>query len=418
MVDAAEITAPRVTTVRVGELPAPVPACDESIWRVLGSPLVSGDAEGDAAGSLLGETIAVKDLFEVAGFAVGAGVPDYLRGGKAAVTSAAAVRALLAAGASVRGIAQTDEFAYSLAGDNEHYGTPPNARAPGALPGGSSSGPAAAVALGHASIGLATDTAGSTRVPASYQGLWGLRSTHDAVSREGLLPLAPSFDAVGWITRTPEVLRLAAAASLDLSAQMEPESPCVVAVSLVFAATEAVQASFVSLLDRVHGDGLLSEPAIVDLGALDPLLSAFRTVQGAEAWRSHGSWIDEHPGALGAAVATRFEAARRVSESEEADARGILHEAREHLDAVLDNRVLLLPSASSGAPNRDAHPSVINAAREATLLLTCLAAIGGYPAVSAPLLAADGRAVGLSLVGPRFSDLALVDLAARLASRD
>ena len=84
--------------------------------------------------------------------------------------------------------------AYSIAGLNPDYGTPPNAAVRGAIPGGSSSGPASAVALGQADIGLGTDTAGSIRVPASYQGLWGLRTTHGAVSLEGVAPLAPRYD--------------------------------------------------------------------------------------------------------------------------------------------------------------------------------------------------------------------------------
>ena len=120
--------------------------------------------------------------------------------------TAPAVQALLDAGAEVLGIARTDELAYSIAGANPHYGTPPNARVPGALPGGSSNGPASAVALGQADIGLATDTGGSIRVPASYQGLWGLRTTHGRVARDGLLPLAPSFDTVGWLTRDRALL--------------------------------------------------------------------------------------------------------------------------------------------------------------------------------------------------------------------
>ncbi|MDO9079141.1 MAG: amidase family protein, partial [Brevundimonas sp.] len=119
---------------------------------------------------------------------------------------------LLAAGASVPGIAQTDEFAYSIAGRNPHYGTPPNPAVLGGVPGWSSSGPASAVALGQASIGLGTDTVGSIRVPASYQGLWGLRTTHGSVSADRLLPLAPTFDSVGWVTRSAIALRAAAEA--------------------------------------------------------------------------------------------------------------------------------------------------------------------------------------------------------------
>ena len=145
------------------------PPLDRSVWRSVGDPFLQGAWEG----ALAGLTVAVKDLFAIAGFRIGAGNPTFLEEARPEKVTAPAVADLLRAGASLRGIARTDEFAYSIAGDNVHYGTPPNGAVVGALPGGSSSGPASAVAAGHADIGLATDTAGSIRVPASDQGLWG-----------------------------------------------------------------------------------------------------------------------------------------------------------------------------------------------------------------------------------------------------
>ena len=178
-------------------------AFDRSVWRTVGDPLWQGAWEGPLAGL----TVAVKDLFAIKGYRIGAGNPAFLDGARAETTTAPAVSDLLRGGASLRGIARTDEFAYSIAGDNVHYGTPPNGALPGALPGGSSSGPASAVATGQADVGLATDTAGSVRVPASYQGLWGLRTTHGLVPRQGLLPLAQSFDTIGWLTRDGDTLQ-------------------------------------------------------------------------------------------------------------------------------------------------------------------------------------------------------------------
>ena len=178
-------------------------ALDRSVWRTVGDPLWQGAWEG----ALAGLTVAVKDLFAIKGYRIGAGNPAFLADARPETTTAAAVTDLLRGGASLRGIARTDEFAYSIAGDNVHYGTPPNGALPGALPGGSSSGPASAVATGQAEIGLATDTAGSVRVPASYQGLWGLRTTHGLVPRQGLLPLAQSFDTIGWLTRDGATLQ-------------------------------------------------------------------------------------------------------------------------------------------------------------------------------------------------------------------
>jgi len=401
--------------VEVAQVAAPPAAINTTVWRLVGTPLVD-PAEGTEAGELAGETIAVKDLFDITGFTVGAGNPAYLREATPATSTAPALAALLGSGASVRGIARTDEFAYSIAGDNAHYGTPPNVRVPGALPGGSSSGPATAVALGQASIGLATDTAGSIRVPASYQGLWGLRSTHGAVDRDGLLPLAPSFDTVGWLTRGPRELRAAAGASLDVAAQTGLPARFAVSAALVFAADEDVQAAFVAGLDRLTRVGLLPAPDLVDVGDLAEALRIFRTVQAAEAWRANGAWVTAHPGALGAAVASRFEVASRTDPAAEAEARVALAAARERLDAVLDGRILLLPSASSTAPSRNANPAAVDATRTATLTMTCLAGIGGYPALSVPLFEAGGAPVGLCLVGPRHSDLALIDRGAELAA--
>ncbi|WP_207795518.1 AtzH-like domain-containing protein [Cryobacterium zongtaii] len=403
--------------VEVAQVAAPPAAITPTVWRLVGNPLVAAAASG----ALDGETIAVKDLYDIIGFTVGAGNPAYLSEATPATETAAAVAALLGAGASVRGIAQTDEFAYSIAGDNEHYGTSPNVRVPGGLPGGSSSGPAAAVALGQAGVGLATDTAGSIRVPASYQGLWGLRSTHGAVDRAGLLPLAPSFDTVGWLTRTPGVLRAAAAASLDPAQQTsaaQADAPTRFAVSsaLVFACDDDVQDVFVAGLDGLTRAGLLPAPDLVDVGDLAEALRIFRAIQMAEAWKSNGDWVTAHPGALGTAVASRFESASRTDPAAEAEARIALAAARDRLDSVLDGRILLLPSASSTAPSRHANPAAIEATRTATLTLTSLAGIGGYPALSVPLFESRGKPVGLCLVGPRHTDLALIDVGAKLAA--
>ena len=191
---------------------------DRSVWRVVGAPLVAALGPGPLDGC----GVAVKDLFAVAGYPVGAGVPAYLAGQAPRPASASSVTALQRAGAHLVGIAQTDEFAYSIAGRNAHYGATPNPAAPGRLGGGSSSGPAAAVALGQAEIGLGTDTAGSIRVPASYHGLVGFRPTHGAVEAEGVLPLAPSFDTVGWLTRDVATSRAVATVLLPPAVACQP----------------------------------------------------------------------------------------------------------------------------------------------------------------------------------------------------
>jgi len=397
--------------IAVAQVAAPAPAADPRIWRAVGHPLVAATGSGP----LDGASVAVKDLFAVAGFAVGAGNPAYLAESRPAAEHAPAVRVLLDAGAELRGIARTDEFAYSVAGANPHYGAPPNPYAPLHLPGGSSSGPASAVAMGHAEIGLGTDTAGSIRVPASHQGLWGLRTTHGTVSRHGLLPLAPSFDTVGWLTRDPGLLARAARVSLPAgSGTASADRSYAVCPAVLELAQPSARAAFTVAIESWTRGGLLPAPRVISLPDPDAAFAAFRTVQAAEAWRSHGAWVRDHPDALGADVAARFAWASSVTAEQEAEARGALAVVRAQIEDVLEDSVLLSPTVTAPAPPRSADAAHLDAARTATITLTCLAAITGRPALSVPLLRADGAPLGLSLIGPRHTDLDLVARGAAL----
>jgi Asp-tRNA(Asn)/Glu-tRNA(Gln) amidotransferase A subunit family amidase len=173
-----------------------------------------------------------------------------------------------------------------------------------------------------------------------------------------------------------------------------------------------VQTAFVDALGKLENSGVIEPVELVDLGDISHLLGTFRTIQAAEAWRVHGEWVTAHPGELGADIAARFDIASRVTAEEEAAARETLAAARTQLDEALAGRILLLPSTSSTAPQVTAEASEIEAVRAATLGLTCVAGIGGYPALSVPLLEIDGAPAGVCLVGPRFTDLALLDIAA------
>jgi Asp-tRNA(Asn)/Glu-tRNA(Gln) amidotransferase A subunit family amidase len=387
-------------TVDAAHVSLPAPVIDTRVWRTIGSPLVAG-----GSGPLDGQTVAVKDLYAVAGHRVGGGVPEFLALADIEAATAGAVRLLLDAGADVTGIAQTDEFAYSIAGKNPHYGTPPNPPVVGGIPGGSSSGPASAVALGQASIGLSTDTGGSIRVPASYCGLWGLRTTHGTVPVDGLLPLAPSFDTAGWVTRDAETLR--AVASVSLGEQRPVDGNFVVDPTLLAHVEPDVAAAFEQYLAYEH----------VALGDIDHYFEMFRTVQAAEAWRTHGEWITAHPGALGADIAARFAWASTITLEQEEKARDDRDAVRTHLENVIGDRVLLLPSASSAAPSATADAAAIERTRAGTLRLTCIAGLTGRPGLSVPVMSVPQAGalllapVGLCLVGPRFTDLALIDLA-------
>lgn len=361
----------------------PAPAFDTRVWRVLGDPL----AAGPAGGPLAGRAVAVKDLFAVAGQRVGAGNPTWLDAAHVEPEHADAVARLLAAGAHVRGIARTDELAYSLAGVNAHTGAPPNARAPGRVPGGSSSGSAAAVALGQADVGLGTDTGGSVRVPASYQGLYGIRTTHGAVPTAGLLPLAPSFDTVGWLTRDADLLAAVGEVLLPPAAHHATATPRLVVSPALLAHADVDVAARVAAFAASAGARATAAWDDVDLAAW---AEVFRVRQAWEAWRTHGAWVRAHPGALGADVAGRFAVASRVDDADGAAAGARREALRARIVELVGDDVLVLPAASSVAPRPD--PADLDAVRGTTLRLTCLAGLGGLPAVVLPTVPGPGTA--------------------------
>ena len=157
--------------------------------------------DGAPHGPLRGLTFAAKDLFDVAGHPTGGGNHDWARTHPVPTRHAWAVQTLLDAGATLIGKTITDEVSLGILGENAFDGTPLNTRAPDRVPGGSSSGSAAAVAAGLCDTALGTDTGGSVRVPASFCGLYGIRPTHGRLDLAGMLPQAPSSDTTGWFAR-------------------------------------------------------------------------------------------------------------------------------------------------------------------------------------------------------------------------
>src|SRR6266404_4122884 len=170
--------------------------------------------EGRKGGPLSGLTFAAKDLFDVAGFPTGGGNPDWARSNPVPTRHSWAVQRLLDAGATLIGKTITDEVSLGIVGENAFYGTPVNPRAPGHVPGGSSSGSAAAVAAGLCDTALGTDTGGSVRVPASFCGLYGIRPTHGRLDLAGMMQQAPTSDTTGWFARDAETFARVSAVML------------------------------------------------------------------------------------------------------------------------------------------------------------------------------------------------------------
>lgn len=158
---------------------------------------------GRSLGLLEGIPIAWKDLFDLAGMATTAG-SVVMADAPTARQDAAVVDALKGAGMIAVGRTNMSEFAFSGLGINPHYGTPenPHSRDVPRLPGGSSSGAGVAVAAGLVPVAMGTDTGGSIRIPAAFNGVIGYKATPGRYPMEGVFPLAKSLDSLGPLART------------------------------------------------------------------------------------------------------------------------------------------------------------------------------------------------------------------------
>jgi amidase len=371
---------------------------------------------GSSDGPLAGLGFAAKDVYDVAGHPTGAGNPRWLATHPLPQASSPLVERLLAAGATLQGKVLTDELAYSIHGDNAHYGTPLNERAPGRVPGGSSSGSAAAVAAGLVDFALGTDTGGSTRVPASYCGLWGLRTTHGLLSRDGLVPLHPSFDTPTWLARDAAIFERVGHALLP--AQPAPAWRDAVRWSAAWEQADAafrpaLEAAWTALTGTL---GLSPHTLAADAHApLDAWRQHYLTASAREGWQVHGEWIVGNNPGFAAPVAARWRFASSVGAAAAQEAWSAIAEVRAFVRGVIgDHGVALVPSAASVAPLRDAAADSVDAVRLRTLRITCIAGLAGLPQVSLPCRDPEGLPVGLSLIGPAGSDLHLIALARRL----
>ncbi len=374
--------------------------------------------EGASLGPLSGLTFAVKDVFHIAGHRTGFGNPEWLASHEPAAETAVAVRRLLDAGARMVGKTHSDEMAYSLTGENVHYGTPLNSRAPDRVPGGSSNGSAAAVAAGLVDFAIGTDCGGSVRLPASYCGIFGMRPTVGRVPLEGVIPFGPPFDVAGWFARDAAVLESVGRVLLADDGAPPPPRRLLKAVDAFALVDEAVADALAPAIERVaERVGTVEEVTVAPEG-LGAWFETFRTLQAASIWANHGDWVAAVKPAFGPGVKERFEWAARLDPAEVAAA-GKRHETiRARIAELLAaGDILCLPTSPRAAPLKNTPVDDIEVRyRHQAMHLLCITGLGGLAQISLPLAETDGLPLGLSLVGPRGSDLQLLGLARMLTS--
>ena len=364
-------------------------------------------------GELSGLTCGVKDLYDFAGHVTGYGNPDWLKTHEPAPENAAAVNLLLDAGVRCVGKTHTDEIAYSLMGVNAHYGTPINTVAPERVPGGSSSGSAAATAAGLVDIGLGSDTGGSVRLPASFCGLYGMRTSHGRISLQGARPLAPSFDCVGWFTKNLKIFE-----KTTLVFGLEKKALQAVELLIpedVWALTDIeVQNALKPILERFENLYGKAKPIMIAPDGLELWRKTFQIHQAYEIWQCHGKWIEQNNPDFGPGIKDRFEIARSITDEEFLHARDQRKAILKRMDEILTpDRVLIMPTSPGPAPRRDADPAALDDFRTRALEMLCIAGLAKLPQFNLPAASVQGAPTGLSLVGANNMDETLISLARR-----
>jgi len=371
--------------------------------------------EGRPGGPLSGLTFAAKDLFDVAGHTTGGGNPDWARSNPVPTRHAWAVQRLLDAGATLIGKTITDEVSLGIVGENAFYGTPINSRAPDRVPGGSSSGSAAAVAAGLCDTALGTDTGGSVRVPASFCGLYGIRPTHGRLDVSGMMQQAPSSDTTGWFAHDIATFARVSSVMLDEAIPTMLPRRLIIAVDAFAFADPEVAAALQPMVERLRAlIGDAREEVMAPAG-ITQWARAQRTLQPSEAWLTFKDWIDRDNPRFAFNVARNIILGSMIPESERGWARLVRHEARGRMRYLLpEGTILCLPTTPFPAPERGEPLSVAGPQRDRLLCLCCHGGLTGVPQVSIPGATVDGLPVGLSIVGSRDCDSALIAVARAL----
>jgi amidase len=368
-------------------------------------------------GLLSGLTFAVKDCIDVAGYKTSFGNPTWEKMHSVEVAHAVCVEQLLSHGAVCRGKTISDEFTFSLLGENYFYGTPLNPKAPGRIPGGSSSGSASAVAAGLVDFALGTDAGGSIRVPASNCGIFGLRPSHGRISVAGVKPFAPSFDTVGLLAKSAEILHKVATVLLGTDLDTPKKLKKIYLLEDAFQISdgevrEALEPHLKNLHDRFECSSITLREIFHEETTFEMLFKLFSGLQWAEVWTSLGTWLETFKPELGPATASNLNLAKNYDRKKIA---ANIHERikiKKRLNAFLEeDQLLCLPTTPALAPKKGSIPLDRTKGTYYPRLLgfTALAGLGALAQLTVPHATADSIPIGLSFLSAHGKDALLLN---------
>ena len=336
------------------------------------------------------------------------GNPDFFKKCDFANDYAPFLKDLLNEGPVLKGITVCDEFFYSLIGENGHYGTPTNLNAPSCVPGGSSSGSAAALTTDLYDFSIGSDTGGSVRIPASFCGLIGMRPTHNRINTKGVYPMAPSFDTVGWFANNPEIFQKVGNVLLNNIERSNVDfKQYVVAEDLLELCDAEVQDNFNNYIN-VNIPNINKTRLSTNTKAI--IADNFRILQGAEVKENIIPWIEKNKPNISPEIRSRIDMASKITDIEVSRAlifrNNLIDEIKKSLP---EGTIAVFPTSPFSAPKSGQDDESLGSFRKRLMELTSVAGMTSRPQITIPRLKDKSGPVGISLLGWKYSDEILLN---------
>lgn len=369
--------------------------------------------KGKETGPLSKYVFAVKDVFKIKGSTYSNGHPKWLETHGPDEFTSSAILKTLEAGADLVGKTVCDELCYSISGENWHYGSPINPHDPNRLAGGSSGGTGVAVAGDLVEFAFGSDCLGSVRVPASYNGLLGIRPSYNRIANDGEAPYCESMDVLGYVAKDPEVFKEVSNVLLGQDKETISYSKLLIAKDCFDAVESEVKVALQPAIGFIEDK--VDEVEEIEFGeeTLAEWVKIFQTVQGYEVWESYGGWVRKYRPTLPPGQRERLHTASQITLEEYENALKEKEKIEQKIEEMIQPGTLLcLPTAASIAPLKRAGLEAINQHRAQSSALLCISPLSGTPQVTLPLVEMQEMPLGVSLIGAKGTDQQLVEFSA------
>ena len=359
-------------------------------------------------GNLKNLKFVLKDMCDVKNIKTSCGNPDFYKACEPAKKHAEFLSNILSEGAILEGITICDEFFYSVIGENSHYGTPKNLNAPNCVPGGSSSGSAAALTTDLFDFSIGSDTGGSVRVPASFCGLLGIRPTHGRIKSNGVYPMAPSFDTIGWFSNNIKTFQKIGEVLLDKNENENITfNQFVIAEDLLELVDTDIKNQFNSYYKELHPNikhirlSKFSKSEIAD---------NFRILQAGEIKEHVIPWIEKNKPKISLEINSRIEMASKISPLEIDAAKTFRQEIISEINNSLpEGDIAIFPTTPFSAPKCGQSDQDLGSDRKKIMEMTSIAGMTSRPQISIPKFKGKTGPVGISILGWQNSDEILLN---------